>query len=100
MKFNYNEPISDALKEDFIKHTNDDDVAAVVSMPNIKIGFHTLKKLRIGDPKIGKVTNENKADALKELYKRAIINAGNKKESAVRDERKMKKNLTKIFDCI
>ncbi len=95
MTFNYNAPISEELTKYFKEYTTEIDVADVCKKTDV--GFHTLRRLRLGETN---VSNEENGKAITELMKTAIENAKNKKERIIKDERKMKKNLIQIFDCL
>ncbi|MDV4024431.1 hypothetical protein CMT52_08800 [Elizabethkingia anophelis] len=97
MTFDYKEPISQELKAYLVKYTTDDDIAAVVAKDDVEVKFHTLRRLRLAETP---VVNKKNAVAITELFRRAIENAGKLKEEAGKDEKKMKNNLTQIFDCL
>ena len=59
----------------------------------VGVGFHTLRRLRLGELRI---SNEKNAKAIIELVKLAIKNA----ESDIEKASKCKKDLTKILDWI
>jgi len=91
MNYEVGKPIKPELVNYLKEFTTELDVAEVCK--NQKVGFHTLRRLRLGDTK---VANSENADALKELTKIALTNA----EAKIKDSQKKKKNLTKILDTI
>lgn len=95
MTYDFNTPISDDLVNYFKKYTTEIDVAKVCEKSGV--GFHTLRRLRLGSIK---VSNEENGNAITELMKLAVENVKNQKENVCKDEKKMKKNLTEMLDCL
>lgn len=84
------------IKQDLVNYlkefTSELDVAEVCK--NIpEIGFHTLRRLRLGDTR---VANQHGALAIKDLTKIALKNA----EARIKDSQKKKRNISKILETI
>ncbi|RMZ58988.1 hypothetical protein D1632_15595 [Chryseobacterium nematophagum] len=91
MTFNYNTCISEQLTNYFKDYTTEIDVAKACEKS--KIGFHTLRRLRLGEINVSNKANEN---ALIELMRLAIKNAENNIHHAI----ECKNDLTEILDCV
>ena len=91
MTFDLKKPISDELQNYLREYTTEIDVAEACKITDV--GFHTLRRIRLGDTP---VSNEKNANAVTELMRIAISNAKDRREKIGKDEKK----LVKILDCI
>ncbi|MDF2931263.1 MAG: hypothetical protein K0R36_594 [Chryseobacterium sp.] len=91
MKFNHEETISQELVAYFKEYTTELDVAKACEKHSV--GFHTLRRLRLGETP---VSNEKNEKALIGLMKLAIKNADDKIGKA----EKCKKDVQKILDLV
>ena len=91
MTFNHNTPISEQLTNYFKDYTTEIDVAKACEKSGI--GFHTLRRLRLGEINVSNEANEN---AIIELMRLAIKNAENNIHKATQ----CKIDLTEILDCV
>ena len=92
---NMNHDLGKPVKADLVKYlkefTSELDIAKVCE--STSIGFHTLRRLRLGETNIANTENAN---ALNELSKIALINA----EAKIKDGQKKKRDLTKLINTI
>lgn len=90
-----NHDLGKPVKADLVKYlkefTSELDVAKVCEYTSV--GFHTLRRLRLGETN---VANADNANALNELSKIALKNA----EAKIKDDQKKKNDLSKILDTI
>lgn len=90
-----NHDLGKPVKADLVKYlkefTSELDVAKVCESTNV--GFHTLRRLRLGETN---VANAENANALNELAMIALRNA----EAKIKEGQKKRKDLTKILDTI
>lgn len=95
ININLKAPINKFWKDYLDKYTSYSDVGKVSEETGV--GFFTLKRLRLGEIN---VSNEKNKKAIESLVQTAIKNAGELKVQTKSDETMMKKNLSKVFDCI
>lgn len=91
MKLDHTKPISDEISAYLKEYTDELDIAKACEVHNV--GFHTLRRLRLGGTLVSNSKNEN---AIIELMKLAVKNA----EESITKARKIKKHIKQILDTI
>lgn len=91
MKFNHEKKIDESLVSHFQDYTTEIDVAKACEKTNV--GFHTLRRLRLGQTPVSNIKNESALIALMDL----TIENANKDISKAE---KCKVDIQKILDLV